>query len=468
MRIRTRLILSITALLVVSMLSLGYGILFVQRTRERSDMQRAARLIEDSVQRVAVDALQQKDDQQLVNYVNFLKAQYPALSYARISWASRGPGRSVDLGEVPPSGRVSERPLEVADPADPAHRVAIRLGISEDVIESSIRDGQRRLKKIIITIWLGSSFIWFLMACWLASSITSPIASLGQMAAEIGAGKLGRRLQWQSEDEIGDLVKVFNQMSGRLAELDEAKKTFISSVTHEFRSPLGAIESFITLLMSKEARHPECLQHRDYLARIQANIVRLSHFVNDLLDVAKIEKGRLECVLSPVQIRETVSEVCHFFEPKAADQGVGLASRLDHPPEVLADAGRIRQVLINLVSNALKFTPQGGRIEIASEPYREAGQRWLEVIVADTGRGMDERDRSQLFQAFTQGRNNAEGVFGGGKGTGLGLHICKSIIDQHGGRIEVKSAPGQGTRIAFSLRIAAPQAASASGSREVS
>jgi signal transduction histidine kinase len=288
------------------------------------------------------------------------------------------------------------------------------------------------------------------------------------VAAEIGAGKLGRRLQWQSEDEIGDLVKVFNHMSGRLAELDEAKKGFISSVTHEFRSPLGAIESFISLLMSKDAKHPECMQHRDYLARIQTNIVRLSHFVNDLLDVSKIEKGKLECVLKPVQIQETVSEVCRLFEPKAAAQKVGLASRLDHPPEVLADSGRIRQVLINLVSNALKFTPPGGRIEIASEQYREAGQRWLEIAVADTGRGMDEHDRSQLFEAFTQGRNTADGVFGGGKGTGLGLYICKSIIEQHRGRVEVRSEPGQGTRIAFSLSIAAPEAAAVVGSRGVS
>jgi signal transduction histidine kinase len=456
MRIRTRLILSITALLVVSMLSLGYGILFAQRSRERQDMERAARIIENSVQRVALDAILQKDDLQLVSYVNFLKAQYPALAYARISWVAGGRSRSVNLGAAP-DGRVSERSLEVTDPSDQTRRVAIRLGISDEVIEATIRDSQRRLKKIIIFIWLGSSFVWFAMAYWLASSITAPITQLGRVAAEISAGKLGRRLEWNSHDEIGDLVNVFNHMSERLAELDEAKKSFISSVTHEFRSPLGAIESFIALLTSKDAGHPECREHRDYLARIQTNIVRLSNFVNDLLDVAKIEKGRLECVLKPVQIQETVSEVLRFFEPKAAAQGVSLASTVDHPPEVLADLGRIRQVLINLVSNALKFTPKGGRVDISAEQYREGGLRWLELAVADTGRGMDGRDRSGLFQAFSQGRNTAEGVFGGGKGTGLGLYICKSIVEQHGGRIEAQSEPGKGTRIVFSLKLAGPE-----------
>ena len=457
MRIRSKLILSITALLVVSMLSLGYGILLAQRAQEHKDMERAARIIENSVQRVALDAILQKDDLQLVSYVNFLKAQYPALAYARISWVAEGRSRSVNLGSAPLEGRVSERPLEVTDPADQTRRVAIRLGISDDVIEASIRDNQRRLKRIIIVIWLGSSFIWFAVAYWLASSITAPISELGRVAAEISAGNLGRRLEWQSHDEIGDLVKVFNHMSERLAELDEAKKNFISSVTHEFRSPLGAIDSFIALLTSQDAGYPECRQHREYLSRIQTNIVRLSNFVNDLLDVAKIEKGKLECVLRPVQIQETVSEVLRFFEPKAAAQGVGLASRVDHPPEVLADAGRIRQVLINLVSNGLKFTPKGGRVDISCEQYREGGERWLELSVSDTGRGMDERDRAGLFQAFTQGRNTAGGVFGGAKGTGLGLYICRSIVEQHGGRIEARSEPGKGTCIVFSLKLAAPE-----------
>ncbi|MDD5628935.1 MAG: ATP-binding protein [Elusimicrobia bacterium] len=462
MSIRTRLILSITALLVVSMLSLGYGILFVQRSQERKDMEQAARIIENSVQRVALDSILQRDDLQLVSYVNFLKAQYPALAYARISWSAGGRNRSVALGGEPsPSARILERPLVMADPADPARRVSIRLGIDQAVIEEALHASQRRLKKIILFIWLGSSFIWFAMAYWLAWSITSPMASLGRVAAEISAGKLGQQLAWESQDEIGHLVKVFNHMSERLAELDEAKKSFISSVTHEFRSPLGAIESLIALLISKEASHPECILHREYLTRIQANIVRLGNFVNDLLDVSKIEKGKLECVLKPVQLQETVSEVCRFFEPKAAAQGVTLACAVDHIPEVLADVGRIRQVLINLVSNALKFTPQGGRVEIAAEQYREAGRRWLEFSVADTGRGMDAHDRSLLFQAFMQGRNTAGGVFGGSRGTGLGLYICKSIIDQHGGRIEVQSAPGQGTRIAFLLRIVVAEAAGA-------
>ncbi|MDD5656587.1 MAG: HAMP domain-containing sensor histidine kinase [Elusimicrobia bacterium] len=459
MKIRTRLIVSITALLIVSMLSLGYGILFVQRARERDDMERSAKIIENSVRRVALDAMLQKDDLQLVSYVNFLKAQYPALSYARITWLSGGRSRGVSLGESSPAGAVSERSLEVADPSDPARRVGIRLGISDTVIERSIRENQRRLKRIIIQIWLGTSILWFLVAYYLAWSITAPIESLGRVAADIGAGRLGRRLEWRSQDEIGHLVGVFNHMSERLAELDEAKRNFISSVTHEFRSPLGAIESFIGLIQA-QAGGPQCREHREYLCRVEANVQRLSRFVNDLLDVAQIEKGRMECVLQPVRLRETAADVCKFFEAKSRAQGLALSNRITDTPLVLADAGRVRQVLVNLIANAFKFTPRGGTVELACEQYREAAQRWLEVSVSDSGRGMEPRDLSRLFQAFSQGRNVAEGVHGAGKGTGLGLYICKSIMDQHGGRIRVQSEPGRGTRVSFTLKVAEREAGS--------
>lgn len=108
-------------------------------------------------------------------------------------------------------------------------------------------------------------------------------------------------------------------------------------------------------------------------------------------------------------------------------------------------------MLVNLVSNGLKFTQKDGKIAISGEQFREGSVRWVEVTVADSGRGMDERDTGRLFIPFSQGRNVMDGVMGS-KGTGLGLYISKSIIDQHGGKISVNSSPGQGTRIVFSLK----------------
>ncbi len=108
---------------------------------------------------------------------------------------------------------------------------------------------------------------------------------------------------------------------------------------------------------------------------------------------------------------------------------------------------------MNLISNSLKFTPSGGRVWIEAAQIKEGGEHWLEVVVGDTGRGMDETDQAALFKPFSQGRNISDGV-AGPKGTGLGLYIVKSIVDQHGGKVDVRSIPGQGTKISFSLKVA--------------
>jgi signal transduction histidine kinase len=248
---------------------------------------------------------------------------------------------------------------------------------------------------------------------------------------------------------------VFNNMSGRLADLDVSKKNFVSSVTHELRSPLGAIESFLPLIREKMAtgERDAIAQAMDYLDRIEANVHRLNRFITDLLDVAKIEQGKMECVIRRIELGPIASEVVQFFEAKADAQGVVVESRVNGEPAVLGDADRIRQILVNLIANSLKFTPSGGRVWVEAQQIKEGSQRWLEVAVGDTGRGMDEADQTRLFKPFSQGQNVTEGVIGS-KGTGLGLYIVKSIVDQHGGKVDVRSIPGQGTKISFSLKVA--------------
>ncbi|MEK7383912.1 MAG: HAMP domain-containing sensor histidine kinase, partial [Elusimicrobiota bacterium] len=272
---------------------------------------------------------------------------------------------------------------------------------------------------------------------------------------QISEGRLGVNLEWESEDEIGTLVRVFNHMSTRLADLDLAKRNFVSSVTHELRSPLGAIESFLPLIREKvSAGDRQGLSvSLGYLDRISANVQRLNRFITDLLDVAKIEQGKMECVLHPLEFAPIATEVAKFFEAKALAQGVSVESRVAVGPAVLGDADRVRQVLVNLIGNALKFTPSGGKVWISAELVRDAAARWLEVTVGDTGRGMADADRRRLFTPFTQGANVSEGVLGH-RGTGLGLYIVKSIITQHGGRVEVQSELGKGSRFLFSLKVA--------------
>lgn len=455
MTIRTRLVAATFLLQVLSMTGLGWGVLLIHRQLQERDIESSARLIERTVSRAALEALLQKDDLQLISYVNFAKAQYPAVVYARIDWRAGSRVRTHALGGASEgSGRVRETRVRVENPADPDRDVTIVLGVDRDALEAPFADSRRRLGKVIVLAWAVTSLLGLLVSVALARGFTRPLVGLARLAEEVGSGRLGARLEWESDDELGRLVRVFNMMSSRLEELDAAKRAFVSSVTHELRSPLGAIESFLQLIRDKADAGPEGFrQSEEYLGRIQVNVRRLSGFINDLLDVAKIEKGRMECVLRPMELGPVAQDVCQFFEAKAAQQEVALSSRVNGGSRVLGDSDRLRQVLVNLVSNALKFTAPGGRVEISAEPMREGGRRWVEVVVADTGRGMDEEDRRRLFQPFTQGKNVSEGV-SGHKGTGLGLYIVRSIVDQHGGKIDVQSVPGQGTRIRFSLKAA--------------
>lgn len=456
MTIRNKLVLSVSALLALTIGSLGYGVLAVSRSFSAKDTARRVRIIERSVEKAAQDALLQKDDLLLISYVNFLREQYPPLALVGIDWELEGRARALSVGKAPGHPHIQESRSQIRHPSEPSRKVALRLTIDLKSIDEALAENARRLGKIILGVALLVLVLGLGFSYWFARRITAPLSSMAGLAAEIGSGRLGSRLDWSSDDELGALARVFNLMSQRLAELDESKKNFVSSVTHELRSPLGAIESFLHLIDGrlKRSLNGEAAQCREYLGRIQTNVRRLSGFINDLLDVAKIEKGKMECVLKPMELGGVVSEVCQFFEAKAQQQGVKLLPRLPQLPSVQGDSERIRQVLVNLLANSLKFTPSGGEVVISGAQRREPGQAWVEVSVSDTGRGMEAADLEGVFEAFAQGKNVREGVIGT-KGTGLGLYIVKSIIEQHGGRIEARSAPGRGTQIVFWLKTAA-------------
>lgn len=452
MTIRSRLVAVVSLLLVLSLSLVGWGVLAVQDALMEREEDQKADVIVNSARRAAEDALLQKDDVLLVSYLKFVQEQYPALAYAQLQW-SGARRRSLRVGKTRTGPRMLMRSLHVTSSADPSHRVTIELGIDKEELHSLVHATRSRLVRaflavagLVLTAGMG-------LAYWFARGVTRPIEGLSRLAQEIGRGRLGAKLEWGSDDELGRLVEAFNGMSARLEELDESKRTFVSSVTHELRSPLGAIESFLYLLRER-IKSGDTAAVDEYLGRIHANVHRLSGFINDLLDVAKIEKAKMDCALRPMRLQDIVLEVGQFFEARARQQGVSLLNQLPADlPAVQGDPDRLRQVLVNLVSNSLKFTPAGGVVRIAGEHLREGRDRWVEISVSDTGRGLAEGDRERLFKAFSQGRNVTDGVIGT-RGTGLGLYIVKSIIDQHGGKIGVRSAPGKGTEFRFSVRAA--------------
>ncbi|MHB2026963.1 MAG: sensor histidine kinase [Elusimicrobiota bacterium] len=453
MKIRTKLFIVVNALLMSCMAILGYGIIIAENAYTGAELKNSAKAIEDSAVRVAMDALLQKDELQLVSYVNFLKTLYPALSYAKIQWRDGRQSQNLFLGESPPLHRISEKKLSVIDPSQTNRRADITLGIDDAVLSRQARVQEWRLEKIIFSGWCAASFLGLIIIYLMSRTFTVKLDSLTALALEIGAGNLGKKLEWKSDDEIGDLARIFNDMSVKLSELDEAKKTFMSSVTHELRSPMGAIESFLSLIEAKiQEGSPQALKEAfEYMDRIKTNVARLGRFIDELLDAAKFSKGGIACVLKKMDVSEGISEVCELFEPKSQALEVQLECQCQKPLWVMGDSDRLKQVLSNLISNSLKFTSAGGRISItARNIVDERGVSMAEIAVKDNGKGIASNDVEKIFEPFFQGKN-AKQI--SGKGTGLGLYIVKSIVEQHGGRINLESRPGLGTLVAFTLKI---------------
>jgi len=226
----------------------------------------------------------------------------------------------------------------------------------------------------------------------------------------------------------------------RLRELDRLKDEFIATVSHELRTPLTSISGYIEL--AREQAEPEL---RGYLEIAERNTLRLLALVNDLLLVARIKSGHLELEPGEVEVGDLVTEYVASAEPDGAAGNVALRT---HLPEgglaVRADRRRLGQVLDNLISNAIKFSPDGGAVDVTVAVHEGA----VRIEVADVGIGIAEEEQAQLFERFFRAQSALDRQI---PGTGLGLYICKAIVDAHGGTITVRSAVGEGSSFAVDL-----------------
>lgn len=290
-------------------------------------------------------------------------------------------------------------------------------------------------------------------------SIAKPLAALEQGIAQLGFGvKRGGFVHLNSRDEFGAVARAFNSMIFKLQELDKLKEEFVASATHELRSPLSAGQSFVKLLLQDmKALTPQTKldaadigRWQNFLERLKTNLDRLNNFISDMLEIAKIERGKLECHIKETDLAPLIEETVEFFKQRARDKGVLLEARLQKElPPCKADADRVRQVLVNLIDNAIKFTRRGAQASVSAEA---ADSQWLKIAVADQGPGLAFAGRQKIFEKF--GQNMASYQFAeGAKGTGLGLSISKAIVELHGGKIWVDSQPGEGCVFSFTLPL---------------
>jgi len=228
-----------------------------------------------------------------------------------------------------------------------------------------------------------------------------------------------------------------------LKELDRLKSEFVSTVSHDLRSPLTTVRGYADLLA---LQGPLTEKQKESIERIRRAVAQMNELITDLLDLGKIEAG-IGMEMEPCALEEVVSEAVETLTPRDAEKGLKLTVELaEGLPRIQGNAGRLRQVVLNLVDNAIKYTPAGGSVHVRLQ--RDG--REIVCSVSDTGIGIAPQDQRGLFQKFYRVQNpQAEGI----PGTGLGLAICRSIVEQHGGRIGVRSTPGQGSTFFFALPI---------------
>ncbi len=312
----------------------------------------------------------------------------------------------------------------------------------------------------------------------LARRMTSPIKQLQFGAARIGAGALDQRIEVHTGDELEVLAEEFNRMASQLSDLyaglenrvaerteelaatmreleiksrelevaSHHKSEFLANMSHELRTPLTAVIGFSEVLLQRMFGQVNPKQE-EYLKDILDSGQHLLSLINDILDLSKVEAGHLELELSTFWLPEALESSVQILRETATRRGVTLEIKIaSEVGEIEADLRRVRQILFNLLSNALKFTPPDGRVTLLG---RVDGGR-AEIAVRDTGIGIPLDEQPRIFDAFQQANSIAAQT---AEGTGLGLTLVKSLVELHGGEIWLESAPGLGSTFTFSVPL---------------
>ena len=293
------------------------------------------------------------------------------------------------------------------------------------------------------------------VSIWLTRSVSGAVRALERGFAAVAAGDFSHTLAVRpsERDEFGRLAGSFEQMAAKLAELDKLKAAFVSVASHELKTPINVMLGYLTLL-TDELYGPVPEAQRGVLATIERQAKTLARLVQHLLDVSRFEAGVARLELRPVALRGILLEAEQSHAVLAAQRGVTFRTDFaDELPGVVTwDADRVREVLDNLLTNAVKFTPTGGTVELEAVPDRRRHPPSLRLTVRDTGVGIPAEQLTRVCDKFYQADNQGGAS---AKGTGLGLAISKEIVEAHGGFITVDSTPGVQTEFVVTLPLTA-------------
>ena len=286
-----------------------------------------------------------------------------------------------------------------------------------------------------------------LIAVWLTGYISRPVRELERGMASVSNGVFNYKLPLSTSrrDEFGRLASSFEEMSKQLAELDKLKAEFVSVASHELKTPINVVQGYVQLL--EEGMYgPLTDQQRGVLKTVEAQTQSLARLVKQLLDVSRFEAGGGKLEVRKVNLAHFFDDLERAFDVLARQREIRFEVRRGEnlPNEVMWDADRMNEVLGNLLSNAFKFTPRAGTVELSVESIDSA----VQIDVRDSGAGIPSEQLPHIFEKFYQADNQGSAST---QGSGLGLAIAKSIVEAHGGTIHCESTPGVGTTFVIVL-----------------
>jgi signal transduction histidine kinase len=263
----------------------------------------------------------------------------------------------------------------------------------------------------------------------------------------MAAGDLDQRIYANGSDELGQLGQAFSRMAERLQHMMDQQRNFVANASHELRTPLTTIKLRIEALQGG-ARHDPTIAER-FMVEIGGEINRLSHLIDNLLALSDAEAGLSTWEMEPLDLKSLLSQSVTAFSPQAETGGITLTmDTAPQLPAVKASAHQIRQVVDNLLDNALKYSSPGDVITVSCRPAKES----VVVSVTDTGQGIPANDLSRVFDRFYRA-DKARSRLEAPSGTGLGLSIVRSVVEAHGGEVSIDSQEGKGTSVRFTLPI---------------
>jgi signal transduction histidine kinase len=325
-----------------------------------------------------------------------------------------------------------------------APAMVVRVGVTRDVVDEDVS----RMTKMILLAFLFIVVAAPLSGYWLAGRATSPLATILQTTARLHPDNLSERLPLRgSGDELDQLSATMNGMLDRLAAHLEQQRAFVANAAHELRSPLAAMRTAVEVALERERTDQE---YRDLLADLVEQCAALANLINHLLLLAEGDAGLLHGD-TVVRLDQLATWAVDMFQGIAEQRGLELRAKVSGPVAVRANNVHLREVILNLIDNALKFTPSRGDVTVEVSTPPRSGR--AELRVRDSGIGITAEDLPKVFERFFRADKSRQREHPAG-GNGLGLSICQAIVNAYGGEIAIASTEGEGTTVTVSLPAA--------------